>query len=508
MPNAATRYCVAGEHLHTFIIRPHVALLTIICRNYTKKEAPGENFSPAGKYGHIKRCDTPYALEKSMYQAIQKLVPNAAFSIFTGDIIERQIWKSSVTGNTKQSKSILYTSMSKPHLLTISVVNAYTNMSSYFNLVYPTVGNHEATPINAFEPNAAPGNHSQQWLYDTLSKEWFYVTGMKETNDITAGGHYSVKVPDRNLRIISLNTNFYYFANLRLYEEPLEKDPNGQLKWLVQKLDAAEKAGENVYIIGHMPMGDMDALPHTSNYFNQIIDRYSSTIAAMFFGHTHLDQIQISYSDYSNQNSSNAIITSYIAPSLTPSNGFPAFRVYDVDPDTFGVLDMTTYMTNMSHPSFQFGPVWEKYYSAKEAYGLKTKPRVKDPTAELTASFWHNVTKKFETSSKLFNKYYERKVRGWEAQKPDKDRRNKEICLIRGGRSEDNCAGVSIGSKLRKRDLTGKKGEIHNEQVNHCGTPVAMEMFGGLTDPDVRERLLEEIDAELEHLKHETSATR
>lgn len=33
-----------------------------------------------------------------------------------------------------------------------------------------------------------------------------------------------------------------------------------------------------------MPMGSADALRDGSNYFNQVIDRYSATIAALFFG--------------------------------------------------------------------------------------------------------------------------------------------------------------------------------------------------------------------------------
>jgi len=67
----------------------------------------------------------------------------------------------------------------------------------------------------------------------------------------------------------------------------MESDPSGQLAWLVSELDAAEQAGENVYIIGHMAMGLDDALHDGSNYFNQIVDRYSATIAALFFA-THM----------------------------------------------------------------------------------------------------------------------------------------------------------------------------------------------------------------------------
>jgi sphingomyelin phosphodiesterase len=35
----------------------------------------------------------------------------------------------------------------------------------------------------------------------------------------------------------------------------MESDPSGQLAWLVTELEAAETAGERVWLLGHMPMG-------------------------------------------------------------------------------------------------------------------------------------------------------------------------------------------------------------------------------------------------------------
>lgn len=76
----------------------------------------------------------------------------------------------------------------------------------------------------------------------------------------------------------------YYKENFWLYEKTMETDPSGQLAWLVNELQAAEDAGERVYIIGHMPMGAGDAFYDGSNYFDQIVNRYEATIAALFFG--------------------------------------------------------------------------------------------------------------------------------------------------------------------------------------------------------------------------------
>lgn len=41
-----------------------------------------------------------------MYDAINSIVPDAAFTIFTGDIVDHAIWNTSKEYNTNLSKSI------------------------------------------------------------------------------------------------------------------------------------------------------------------------------------------------------------------------------------------------------------------------------------------------------------------------------------------------------------------------------------------------------------------
>ena len=168
----------------------------------------------------------------------------------------------------------------------IDINDAYNRMASSGALpaVFGTAGNHESSPTNAFPPQALR-NNAAQWVYDTLASAWTQWIGTAASSTtVKSTGAYSVKYGTTNLRIISLNTNMYYIQNYYLYEKTMETDPNGQWAWLVKELDAAEKAAERVYIIGHMPMGLSDALHDGSNYFDQIINRYSATVAAMFFG--------------------------------------------------------------------------------------------------------------------------------------------------------------------------------------------------------------------------------
>lgn len=167
-----------------------------------------------------------------------------------------------------------------------------------------------------------------------------------------------------------------------------------------------------------MPPGSHDAFVDQSNYANQIFRRYSDTIAAQFYGHTHSDNFAVGYSDYSRRSAATANSVAFIGGALTPKSGNPVFRIYDVDPDTYEVMNFRTYTSefvvpqpqrdlrrgkrliscfpaNVDGPEFQRDPLWIEYYSARESYA--GNPTLSWPeSAPLNATFWHLVTESFE----------------------------------------------------------------------------------------------------------------
>jgi sphingomyelin phosphodiesterase len=429
----------------------------ICCRNYADSDSGSSTFIPAGANGDHK-CDTPKSLEESMYAAIREVAPEAKFALFTGDIVDHAIWSTSQEHNTDV------------------INNAYAMMTG-FGQVYGTIGNHEQHPTNVLQSNAV-GNNAH-WLYNLLSGIWSPWIGTSAAASTQDTGFYSSKVPGTNLRIISLNTNMYYKLNFYMYQSEMEKDPNGQLAWLLNELTDAETVGDRAYIIGHMPMGHSDAFQDGSNGFDQIVHRFSNTIAGMFFGHTHKDEFQISYSDYDDRSFSNADAFSYIMPSLTPTDGMPAFRVYDVDPVTFAVLDATTYIADMEDPAFQTsGPKWTKYYSVKETYGaLLTAPP--SGTDELTPAFWHNVTEVFKADDAAFGGYVSKKTRGWNVETCTGECKDETICQLQAGRSQDNCfePDIGFGFEKSKREVRIATDAKHAGHGTTCGGSAFRDMF-------------------------------
>ncbi|KAI1342139.1 putative acid sphingomyelinase [Xylariaceae sp. FL0016] len=438
----------------------------ICCRNYPVYDDTNTTLlRKAGPYGEH-TCDSPLSLEKSMHEAIERLVPNASFTIFTGDIVDHAVWNTSEDQNTR---------------LITDGYDRMVNANTPEVPVFGTAGNHESSPTNSYNPDIKGG-----WIYNVLLSAWSRWIGNRREDGPAFEGFYSVV--HHNLRVISVNTNFYYAHNYWMYRWR-DQDPSLQLAWLYNELEEAEEKGQQAYIIGHMPMGDTDCFHDHSRYFDSLVNRFSDTIAAMFFGHTHRDEFQISYANYSDCAHSNALATSYIAPSLTPTSGHPSFRVYKVDPVTYGVLDFTTYIANMSDNSFNRSPNWIPYYSAKEAYGPLVAATMTDAT-ELTASFWHNVTEALERDEDAFADYRERRHRGWEeaVEKCEGECYKNEICKLRAGRSEDNCI---VPGSVFHRKMERPSNSSHVE----CGVNVIRDTLGGMMRrPEMLTALREMVD--------------
>ena len=206
-------------------------------------------------------------------------------------------------------------------------------------------------------------------------------------------------------------------------------DFSGQLRWLTDELQAAEDAHERVWVIAHQETGydGADALDNPTNLINHIFTRYSSTIAQVFFGHTHEDQFQVFYRSTNGNSTSvsrrteDAVAAAFMGPSITPRKKLnPSVRVYSVDPETYEVLDYDQYYTQLDKfddelKNADHGPVWHKLYSARETYANlsashnagKYRAPVKldngwwPEGTPLNASFWAALTDEMELRPEL-----------------------------------------------------------------------------------------------------------
>ena len=185
-------------------------------------------------------------------------------------------------------------------------------------------------------------------------------------------------------------------------------DVSGMQAFLIKELQAAEDAGERVWILGHVLPGwdGTNPLPNPTDLFYQIVDRYSPhVIANVFFGHTHEDQIMIYYANNGTvQNAANALTTGWIGPSVTPlTNLNSGFRLYEVDTGSFEVYDAFTFYSDVNSFSkldvSETGPTYKFEYSTRDAY-------IDWPGSQpLNAQYWQAVTEAMETDITIVEKF-------------------------------------------------------------------------------------------------------
>ena len=325
--------------------------------------------------------------------------------------------------------------------------------------VYPTLGNHDSLPEayntqNALNPGGPNGTNALSWNYQLLSSMWQSDSWINATEASYASTHYGAyaHTTAQGLRIISINTDFWYVDNVFNYWNMTNPDTSGVLTWLAQELAACEAASQRAYVIGHVLSGydGSNALPNPSALFYSIVRRFSpATIAGVFFGHTHEDQLQIFYDFLPNSTSSsnstlrNTTLVDYskpltmgfIAPSITPLTGNNAgYQFYQVDAKTFSVTGIQTYIANVSESLTWTTPVWQFEYDARTAYSPAwngTWPA----SAPLNATYWDGVTTAMLSNQSLVEMYnlYETKSAVDTENCTSKACAQQKVCYIRSG---------------------------------------------------------------------------
>ncbi|KAJ5924315.1 hypothetical protein N7466_008502 [Penicillium verhagenii] len=373
----------------------------LCCRSDNHNEhSEDKALIPATPYGNFK-CDTPYDLGLAALQAVAPLTgtgkgdcdEHLAWTIYTGDLMSH---------DPEPQISHEY--------LEYTETSIFQMFKEYLTgPVFAALGNHDSAPSNIDSPHSLPGCLGEQssWNYYHLAHLWQHegwISNKTAEEAATHYGGYSVKT-HYGLRIISVNTDFWYRANLLNFINSTNPDNSGMLAWMIDELQKAEDAGERVWIIGHVLTGwdGSNPLPDPTNLFYQIVDRYSPhVIANTFWGHTHEDQFMVYYANNGTvRNEQTALSTGWVGPSVTPiTNLNSGFRMYEVDTGDFNVYEAYTFFSNVSEYSHlnNTGPKYQIEYSTRDTYGPAAGW---DKHSPLNATFWHRVTEAMETNMEL-----------------------------------------------------------------------------------------------------------
>lgn len=233
---------------------------------------------------------------------------------YTGDVIDHGVWETSVAENSR------------------SITKTFEALRTVFEdiPIYPIIGNHEPHPSNQFAPaQVNQTGWTTNELYDLLANTWDWLPE-RARDTIKQAGYYTVLLRE-GLRVIALNNNEGYTFNWWLLYD--SRYSAMQLQWLHDTLLDAERNGEKVHILAHVPNVAGDMFTTYSREYRRIVDRFWDTISAQFNGHTHNDQFTMFYAI---DEPSSAINVAWNGGSATAySDVNPNYRIYSVDNITF-----------------------------------------------------------------------------------------------------------------------------------------------------------------------------
>lgn len=282
--------------------------------------------------------------------------------------------------------------------------------------VYPVLGNHDTYPYGQVAQERSGYANLFTWNSDLMADLWGEFGWLNDgvSNEETGESaldmvrkHYGgfAVTTRRGLRVISLNSNFWYMWNLYNYWNTSDPDTSGMLRFLSDELVECERRGQYAWVIAHVPPGgiDTDAMPVTAGAFGKIVQRFSPhVITGVFFGHTHRDEFQLVYAgDITKHvddtgNGDGPVNVAWIAQSITPLVNYnPGWRYYKVDSETFQVMDSVNFYTRLNDTfdaaSDEYGSRttdWHHLYSTRDQYDPEGRWPADRP---LDAAFWQGI---------------------------------------------------------------------------------------------------------------------
>jgi len=350
--------------------------------------------------------DTNYLLLMATLASMKKNMGNSMGNspviLFTGDLLGHNIQKNYC--------AIYLTSQNSPvnnATLTNCIATQSTAIQAFINNTFSFVALKIQTVLDGTPVIYAPGNidtyqqnlgpNLNQWnlgpdanfLQNNEPTVWNQLLEQQAdptfTTTFPSGGYYFFQYVPQNsktspLRIVVLNSNSFVAGS------PTYSTASTELTWLGQQLQAAQTAGQKVWILMHIPPGensqwiaqvaplpqdvaDVESNPFfmmwdptvqwapTTPSFLQTLQQYPGVVTLILAGHTHMDEYRI-------------LAPGYVVeqlPGISPCFGNnPAYKILTVTQNTFTPTDYQSFDLNLAYP-LQFDPLYQ--FSA--TYGVQ-----------------------------------------------------------------------------------------------------------------------------------------
>ena len=231
--------------------------------------------------------------------------------------------------------------------------------------IYPIIGNHDTFPSFQF-PQEGPF-----FVYEFCRKNWGDFLSHKSLENHKINQFYSERVMP-GLRIVAINTAMFFCCNSLI---PLSTiDPGGQNAWLRAELLDAQKAGDKVFLIAHVPFGldEVRRIYHMwSMFHDQLLEAldgfHGNTLVASFYGHNHVNSFKML-----RNSDGSGVSVGFETGSVTPKPlENPSITKYIFDLEApFTIRDRINYYIDIEESNRVGKAVWKKCFSTSEDYNL------------------------------------------------------------------------------------------------------------------------------------------
>ena len=337
--------------------------------------------------------DTPYDLLRSSLQAMRSQQPDAQFMTVSGDLLVHAFvcrYKTLLPASTPGEYQAFV-------LKTLSYVMEELRAAYPAIPIYVALGNND-TPCRDYrlDPDSEFLLRTGRILAEGLPPSQRPQAG----KEFAIGGYYSVTMaaatmaaPMHDTRLIVINDIFLSpnYSTCSGKADPAAAA--AEMAWLRQQLTQAERLGQRVWIMGHIPPGInpystaatmknlcAGAPPVTflaSDTLADLLVEHAAAIRLGIFAHTHMDELRLLEARLPEERlpesqgngpraSPRQAVAIKLVPSISPVDGNnPSFIVAQINPASATLQD---YQVIAASNQTGIGTIWSREYDYAQAY--------------------------------------------------------------------------------------------------------------------------------------------
>ncbi|CAO3687866.1 unnamed protein product [Umbelopsis vinacea] len=228
-------------------------------------------------------CDAPFGLLEATLDWIgREWKDKIDFVIWTGDNARHD----SDSNHPRSRKEIYKLNQHVADLMDKTFgFNASGDPDQIYVPIVPSFGNNDCYPHNIFY-GGGPTNPTIRRFLDI----WRPFIPYDQLHTFQMGGYFAVDVIPGKIRVLALNTLYFYNSNAAVDGCDVEGDPGkDHMDWLDTQLELARQLKLKVHITGHVPPRPNAYYGSCLTAYTRIAQKYSDIILGHWYGHVNMD---------------------------------------------------------------------------------------------------------------------------------------------------------------------------------------------------------------------------